>query len=113
MGEITQYPSVGHPGYQPTNEQRTIVENAAAFGEPHHRIASFLGIDQKLGHPHISHTMQQTSSVTNNHASTSTDTRIGEIHIHTHATDAAGIARDIKPALERTGIAMQANYSLA
>jgi hypothetical protein len=42
-----------------------------------------------------------------------TDTRTGEIHIHTHATDAAGIARDIKPALERTTMAVHANYSLA
>jgi hypothetical protein len=50
-------------------------------------------------------------NVTNNHASS--DTRIGEVHIHTQATDTAGIARDIKPAMQRTGMAMHANYSLA
>jgi hypothetical protein len=55
------------------------------------------------------HTNNQ--NITNNHASS--ETKIGEIHVHTHATDAARIARDIKPALERTGLATQANYSLA
>jgi hypothetical protein len=33
---------------------------------------------------------------------------MGEFHVHTHATDAARIARDIKPALERTAMAMHA-----
>jgi hypothetical protein len=61
-----------------------------------------------FGHPHITH---HHGPVTTNNASH--DTRIGEVHVHTHATDAAGIARDIKPALERTGIVMHANYSLA
>jgi hypothetical protein len=55
------------------------------------------------------HTNNQ--NITNNHASS--ETKIGEIHVHTHATDAARIARDIKPVLERTGLATQANYSLA
>ncbi len=50
------------------------------------------------------------NNITNNH--TNTDTKIGEVHVHTHATDAQGIARDIKPALERTMLAMHANYSL-
>jgi hypothetical protein len=31
----------------PTERERTIVENAAAFGEPHTRIAGYLGIDPK------------------------------------------------------------------
>jgi hypothetical protein len=74
---------------------------------------TFLADQRRIfGHPHIfHHAGVHNSQVTNNHASS--DTRIAEVHIHTHATDAAGIARDIKPALERTGMAMQANYSLA
>jgi 2-methylisocitrate lyase-like PEP mutase family enzyme len=31
----------------------------------------------------------------------------------TAATDASGIARDIRPAIERTSFAMHANFSLA
>jgi hypothetical protein len=38
------------------------------------------------------------SSNSSNHV----DTTIGDIHIHTQATDAAGIASSIKPALENT-----------
>jgi hypothetical protein len=65
-----------------------------------------------FGHPHIlHHAGVHNSQVTNNHASS--ETKIGTANIHTQATDAAGIARDIKPALQRTGMAMQANYSLA
>lgn len=41
--------------------------------------------------------------------STSTTT-IGEINIQTKATDADGIARDIKPALDRNVFSQQANY---
>lgn len=58
------------------------------------------------------HHLYAHSNITNNHHA-NTDTKIGEIHIHTAATDAHGIARDIKPALQRTGMAMQANFSLA
>lgn len=47
MGEIAEYPRVGRPAHEPTERDRTIVENAAAIGEPTGRIASFLGIDEK------------------------------------------------------------------
>lgn len=46
------------------------------------------------------------------HRSTS-DTRIGEVKVYTQATDAKGIARDIKPALARDTFAQQANYGPA
>lgn len=40
----------------------------------------------------------------------STTTTIGQVTINTQATDAAGIARDIGPALERSSFAASANY---
>jgi hypothetical protein len=48
MGEIAEYPRVGRPAYQPTEKERAIVENAAAFGEPHSRIARYLDIIPRL-----------------------------------------------------------------
>jgi hypothetical protein len=47
------------------------------------------------------------AGTTNHH---SIENNIGEIHVHTQATDAAGIAKDIKPA---ASFAMHSNYSLA
>lgn len=44
--------------------------------------------------------------------SSTTDVKIGSIVVHTQATDAQGIARDIGPALQRHGFAMQANTGL-
>lgn len=38
------------------------------------------------------------------------ETNIGTINVQTQATDADGIARDLKPALERNSFAQQANY---
>lgn len=40
----------------------------------------------------------------------SSETHIGKVEVHTKATDAKGIAKDIKPALKRTGLATQSNY---
>ncbi len=45
------------------------------------------------------------SNVTTSHQAS-----IGEIHVHTSATDGEGIARDLKPALQRSLLANQANY---
>ena len=42
---------------------------------------------------------------------TSHDTRIDKVIVQTQATDAAGIARDIGPAIERDAFATQANYA--
>ena len=59
------------------------------------------------------------ANVTNNsHSSTvhhnnSAETHVGSVIVNTNATDASGIARDIKPAIERTSYAMVGNYSLA
>ena len=48
----------------------------------------------------------------NTNSSTSTsDTRIGEIKVYTQATDAPGIARALKPELERNSVGAQANYA--
>ena len=43
----------------------------------------------------------------------SNDTRVNEMHVHTAATDADGIARDIGPAMRRSFTAAQANYGQA
>lgn len=42
-------------------------------------------------------------------SSVRSETNVGTIVVHTNATDAAGIARDIKPALERNSFATQSN----
>jgi len=56
-------------------------------------------------------TNNQSSTVQNNNASH--EVHVGAVNVHTSATDASGIARDIKPAIERTNFAMIGNYSLA
>lgn len=43
---------------------------------------------------------------------TTSQTTIGKIEVVTQATDAQGIARDIKPAMERNSFASSANYAL-
>ena len=53
------------------------------------------------------------STNTNNSHNQTAETHVGVVNVHTAATDANGIARDIRPALERTARGMQANYSLA
>ncbi len=45
-----------------------------------------------------------------NGGTTTNTTTIGTLTVNTQATDAAGIARDIKPELERNSFAAQANY---
>jgi hypothetical protein len=50
---------------------------------------------------------------TNNNASTvtnSSSTNIGTVNVHTQATDGDGIAKSIKPALQRHSFAIQANH---
>jgi len=50
----------------------------------------------------------------NSHNNSSSDVHVGAVHVNMPAgSDASAIARDIKPALERTSFAMHANYSLA
>ncbi len=51
------------------------------------------------------------NSSVNNHSSN--EVHVAALNVHTAATDASGIVRDLKPAIERTSFAMQANYSLA
>ncbi|AYO86093.1 M15 family peptidase [Methylobacterium brachiatum] len=54
------------------------------------------------------------SSTSNDNRSTSTsETKIGQINIHTAATDASGIARDIGPQMKRHAFAAAANYARA
>jgi hypothetical protein len=53
------------------------------------------------------------SSVKGGDTTTSTNTTtIGNVNVHTSATDGEGIARDIGPALQRQSFAAQANYAL-
>ncbi len=49
----------------------------------------------------------------NSHVSSSAETHIGEINVHTQATDARGIANDLKPALQNSFDAASANYGIA
>lgn len=49
----------------------------------------------------------------NRSSSNSVENHIGEVNIHTQATDASGIARDIKPAIQRHAFAAAANYARA
>lgn len=49
----------------------------------------------------------------NSSVSQTSETHIGEVNIHTKATDAAGIARDFKSAMNRQALATHANYGLA
>jgi hypothetical protein len=54
------------------------------------------------------------ASTSNDNRSTSTsETSIGQINIHTAATDASGIARDIGPQMKRHAFASAANYARA
>lgn len=54
---------------------------------------------------HTSHTV--------NHNDNSSDTRVGAIHVHTLATDAKGVAEDLRPYLFQGRDARQANRGLA
>lgn len=49
----------------------------------------------------------------NRTSSNSVENNIGAVNIHTQATDASGIARDIKPAMQRHAFASAANYARA
>lgn len=56
-------------------------------------------------------TMAAAGGVANDNRSSSTSsTTVGQIVVNTQATDAAGIARDIGPAVERNSFATHANY---
>jgi transposase-like protein len=49
-----EYPlPLGRQAYQPTEKERAIGENAAAFGEPYNRIANSLGISEKTLHKYL------------------------------------------------------------
>ncbi|MGE8129006.1 phage tail tip lysozyme [Methylobacterium sp. NPDC080182] len=53
------------------------------------------------------------NTANDNRSTSSVENNIGAIHIQTAATDASGIARDIKPALQRHAFAAAANYARA
>lgn len=56
------------------------------------------------------------SNIANDNSSVSTtthETNINALNVYTQAKDAAGIARDIKPAIQRSTFAFQSNYGLA
>ena len=49
------------------------------------------------------------ANVSNRTSTSSSQVSIGKVEVHTQASDAEGIARDIKPAIERNSFATQAN----
>ena len=49
----------------------------------------------------------------NRSSTSSSETHIGQINVHTQATDAKGIAADIGPQLQRGQSAARSNYGLA
>ena len=56
--------------------------------------------------------ISNTNNRTGGDVNSRSETNIGEINIHTAATDAQGIAKDIKPAMQRSALATPANYGL-
>lgn len=63
-------------------------------------------------HPRAGAGQMATSNDNRRSSNVTSETNIGKIEIKTNATDAQGIAKDLKPAIERNGFATQANYSL-
>lgn len=58
--------------------------------------------------------MQQSArGGTTHNVSNSSESHVGELHVHTQATDASGIVADIQPALRRSSLVTQANTGLA
>jgi len=57
--------------------------------------------------------LASTSTTHSKSSTVSSQTHVGKIEIHTAATDANGIAKTIKPAVDRYGFASQANYGAA
>ncbi len=54
------------------------------------------------------------SSATTHNSSSSHEVHVGAVNVHTSPnSDASGIVRDIRPALERASFASLGNYSLA
>ena len=54
-----------------------------------------------------------TNITTHHHHDHTSDTKIGQITVHTQATDGRGVAADIGPALRRNSLVTQANGALA
>jgi hypothetical protein len=50
------------------------------------------------------------SNITTNNNRTSSETTVGNINVHTQATDAYGIARDLKPYIENNKTTTPFNY---
>ena len=93
------------PGFDP---------NAVEFHDYYPKKTSSLGYQTAMLGAQPAAAYHNVSAQTNSNNRTQTaETHVGVVNVHTAATDANGIARDIKPALERTARGMQANYSLA
>jgi hypothetical protein len=84
-----QYHPRGNSRYQ--NEMKSALGVAGSFDNMKGILPTGARAQMALGG-------NMSSSNSSNHV----DTTIGDIHIHTQATDAAGIASSIKPALENT-----------
>jgi hypothetical protein len=54
--------------------------------------------------------LMRQSNITTNNNRTSSETTIGSLNVHTQATDAFGIMRDLKPYLENNKVTAPANY---
>ena len=73
------------------------------------RVEAFTNVDlsNRARGAHVSHDSHAT---TNNH---SNEVHVGQVNIHTPATDAPGLAGTIGPAIEQSFLTTQANYGLA
>jgi hypothetical protein len=66
-----------------------------------------------VGAATASHVANHHHGPVNSHNTASHEVHVGAVNVHTAATDASGIVRDIKPALERASFSSLGNYSLA
>jgi hypothetical protein len=67
-----------------------------------------------LAHRGQRHLLQQhTQSLNNSHNTSSSSVNVGNVHVNTAATDASGIAADMREAMRRELLANQSNYGLA
>jgi len=111
-GMLAGDPARGIPGYAPAtdrNDPGAYARNVAGAVAAHRGSVTFL---PNTGAPAAAAIRHSTTS--NQSSSTSSsETNVGTVHIHTQATDAGGIARDFAGALRRNDLATQANYGLA
>jgi hypothetical protein len=93
----------------------TLVRNYERPANPYRDIGTRLGYlggfhPAALNHIAALHAINNSGKSTTNN--TSSEVHIGAMHVHSRATDAAGLAKDFKPALKRHLQTNPANYAL-